>query len=129
MFFLDRQILNNKKLARRKKRKEKREEFIQKFKSIRGKGFKTLCWIIEIHAIICITLSYVLAFMDKMNPLEGLSSTITTEIIAPIAVLGITRMIENVFEHNQLSFSTPLDYLKKKENKKEEDKKEDGAFG
>ena len=129
MFFLDRKGLNNRKLARRKKRKAKREAFIQNIKNIRGKGFKTLCWIIEIHAITCITLSYVLAFMDKINPLESLSSTITTEIIAPIAVLGFTRMIENVFEHNQLSFSTPLDYLKKKNDKNEEDKKEDRAFG
>ena len=127
MFFLDRKPLSNKKLAKRKKRKERREAFIQNVKNIRGKGFKTLCWIIEIHAITCITLSYVLAFMDKMNPLESLSSTITTEIIAPIVVLGFTRMIENVFEHNQLSFSTPLDYLKKKNNKDEKD--EEGAFG
>lgn len=123
MFFLDRRKLHFKKLIRRQKRKA----FIQKIKNIRGKSFKLLCWIIELHAITCITLSYVLAFMDKMNPLESLSSTITTEIIAPIAVLGFTRMIENVFEHNQLSFSTPLDYLKKKNNKDEKD--EEGAFG
>lgn len=128
MFFLDRRKLNPKTLARKKAKKEKRQVFKEKIKNIRGKGFKALCWVIEIHGILCITTSYILAFLDKMNPLETLSSTITTEIVAPIIVLGFTRMVENIFEHNQLAFSTPIDYL---ENRKKyiEDKKEDETFG
>ena len=124
MYFLDIGKINRKRLIKKNKRIMKKEAFIKKVKNIRGKGFKALCWIIEIHAIICITLSYVLAFLDKMNPLETLSSTITTEIVAPIVVLGFTRMVENIFEHNKLSFSTPLKHLNK-----EEDKKEDGFYG
>ena len=129
MFFLDRRKLSPKRLAKRKARKEKRQAFKEKVKNIRGKGFKTLCWVIEIHGIACVTASYVLAFLDKMNPLETLSATITTEIIAPIIVLGFTRMVENIFEHNQLSFSTPLDYLDNRKRYIKEDDKEDGAVG
>lgn len=128
MFFLDRRKLNPRKLAKRKIKKEKRQAFKEKIKNIRGKGFKTLCWVIEIHGILCITTSYVLAFLDKMNPLETLSATITTEIVAPIVVLGFTRMIENIFEHNQLAFSTPLDYLENRKKYKN-DEREDGGLG
>lgn len=125
MFSLDRKKLSLKILNKRKIKKQKMLLLKKKIKNIRGKGFKLLCWLIEIHGILCITMSYVLAFLDKMNPLETLSSTITTEIVAPIVVLGFTRMIENIFEHNKLAFSTPIDYL---ENRKRYIK-EDESYG
>lgn len=75
--------------------------------------FKGLILIVELHGLICVTFSYVLAWLDKINVVESLSSTIITEIVAPIIVYGATRLVENIFEKNQLSISTPLSYLDK----------------
>lgn len=120
--YLDRGKIPSKKgIEKRKERQRKRKEFIDKFKAIRGKGFKTLCWIIEIHALVCISFSYYLAFMDKMNPMESLSSTIVAQIVAPIVVMGFNRTVENIFEHNKLSFSTPISLLEQ-QNKDEEER-------
>lgn len=117
--YLDRKNINPFKLAKRKRRQEKRKAFIQKIKNVRGKGFKALCWIVELHALFCISFSYYLAATEKMNPMENLSSTIVTEIVAPIVVMGFTRMIENIFEHNKLSFSTPLNALEQQKDEEE----------
>lgn len=73
--------------------------------------FKWLIVVVEAHGLFCVTMSYILAWMDKVNVVETVSSTIVTEIVAPIITYGITRVIENIFEKNKLSFSTPLKNL------------------
>lgn len=72
---------------------------------------KGLVLLIEIHGMFCVTLSYLLAWQDKMNVVEGVSSTIVTEIIAPILIYGVSKTVENIFEKNKLSGSTPISYL------------------
>lgn len=74
--------------------------------------FKWLIVIVEAHGLFCVTMSYALAWMDKVNVVETVSSTIITEIVAPIVTYGVTRVIENIFEKNKLSFSTPLKSIK-----------------
>lgn len=106
--YLDGKNLNKRKLAKKK-------EKMQKKKKTRGLGFKVLCFGIEIHAIICITCSYALAWMNKINVNETLSASIVAEIIAPVVVWGFTRTIENIFEHNKLPFSEPIALDKEQE--------------
>ena len=61
-----------------------------------------------IHGMVLTTASYVLAFLDK-EPVADVSTTIVTEIVAPVVVYLATNMILNIFEKNKLTFSTPLD--------------------
>ena len=74
-----------------------------------GRFFKALVAAVVLHGVFCVTMSYVLAWTEHMQVVEGLSSTIVTEIIAPLVVYGITKTVENVFQKNRLSFSTPID--------------------
>lgn len=80
---------------------------------------KVMTFIVIIHGIIMVTLSYVLAFMDKITIAENLSQTVVTEIIGPFTVYGITKTIENVSKYNdwieKIIFKT-----KRKEEKEDE---------
>ena len=38
-----------------------------------------------------------------------MSSTIITEIVAPIIVYGFTKTVENIFQKNHLKFSEPIE--------------------
>lgn len=80
---------------------------------------KVMTFIVIIHGIIMVTLSYVLAFMDKITIAENLSQTVVTEIVGPFTVYGITKTIENVSKYNdwieKIIFKT-----KRKEEKKDE---------
>lgn len=71
-----------------------------------GLFFKILICCIELHGIVCVTMSYWLAW-HGMDPCESISGTIVGEIIAPVVTYGITKTIENVFEKNYFSFSSP----------------------
>lgn len=73
-----------------------------------GLFFKILVGLVVGHGMICVSMSYVLAWMEHTQVVEGVSSTIITEIVAPIVVYGATKTIENVFEKNKLKFSEPL---------------------
>ena len=76
-------------------------------KKYTGLFFKVLVCCIEIHGIICVSMSYWLAW-HGLDPCESISSTIIGEIIAPVVTYGITKTIENVFEKNYFSFSSPV---------------------
>ena len=47
--------------------------------------------------------------MEHTQVVESVSSTIITEIVAPIVIYGATKTIENIFEKNKLRFSEPID--------------------
>lgn len=61
---------------------------------------KILTFIVVAHGLIMVTMSYILAFMDKIQIAESLSQTVVTEIIAPVTIYGITKTIENVSKYN-----------------------------
>ena len=65
--------------------------------------------LVILHGMTCVSMSYVLAWMEHTQVVEGVSSTIITEIVAPIIVYGATKTIENIFEKNRLKFSEPID--------------------
>ena len=73
-----------------------------------GRFFKVLVAGVVGHGIVCVTMSYILAWTEHTQVVEGLSSTIITEIIAPIIVYGVTKTVENVFQKNKLAFSEPI---------------------
>lgn len=74
-----------------------------------GRFFKWLVSLVVAHGMICVSMSYALAWMEHTQVVEGVSSTIITEIVAPIVVYGFTKTIENIFEKNRLKFSEPID--------------------
>ena len=61
---------------------------------------KILVFIVVAHGLVCISLSYVLAFMGCADVVESLSSTMVTEVIGPVTIYGITKTIENVSKYN-----------------------------
>ena len=73
-----------------------------------GKFFKFLISIVILHGMVCVSMSYALAWLDHAQVVEGVSTTIITEIVAPIIVYGATKTIENIFSKNKLSFSEPI---------------------
>ena len=62
---------------------------------------KLITFVVIMHGLTMVTLSYILAFMDKMQIAESLSQTVVTEIIGPFTVYGITKTIENVSKYNK----------------------------
>lgn len=61
---------------------------------------KILVFIVVVHGLVCISLSYVLAFMGYAEVVESLSSTMVSEVVAPVTIYGITKTIENVSKYN-----------------------------
>lgn len=90
-------------------------KLVSKQKKKGGAFFKILVFIVVGHGMGCVTMSYVLAWKDHMQVVEGLSSTIITEIVAPIIIYGFTKTVENIFQKNRLTFSNPIDESKKNE--------------
>lgn len=69
---------------------------------------KIITLVVVIHGLLCITTSYILAWLGKADVLETLSSVLASEIVAPIVTYGVTKTIENIFEKNKTSWSEPL---------------------
>lgn len=59
------------------------------------------------HGLIMVTMSYVLAWFEK-DAVADVSTTLITEIVAPLCLYMGTNCIMNIFEKNKLSFSVPL---------------------
>lgn len=78
-----------------------------------GVFFKWLVAIVVGHGMVCVSMSYALAWKDHMQVVEGVSSAIITEIIAPIIIYGFTKTVENIFQKNRLTFSEPINESKK----------------
>ena len=88
-------------------KKEKKKE--EKIKKPRVDSFpKAILLLIELHGMACVTASYVLAFINHMTVVENLSITIVGQIIAPLIAYLTGSVVSNVFEKNQLTFSTPI---------------------
>ena len=66
------------------------------------------------HGLIMITMSYVLAWFEK-DAVVDVSTTLITEIVAPLCLYIGTNCIMNIFEKNKLSFSTPIQMQKYQE--------------
>lgn len=81
------------------------------------------------HGLVMVTMSYVLAWFEK-DAVVDVSTTLITEIVAPLCLYMGTNCIMNIFEKNELIFSTPIQMQKVREawDKTHEDM-EDGVGG
>lgn len=73
---------------------------------------KLIVFMVMLHGMLMSTLSYVLSAFGH-DPVENVSVAIITEVIAPVSVYLATKTIQNIFEYNKLSFSTPISELQK----------------
>ena len=84
--------------------KRKREIRIERIKdSLAGNLMSTtkqLIWLFSINGILWIWCSYILAFMDKIQIAESLSSNVCTIVIGQRAMYLVTKTVENVFRYN-----------------------------
>lgn len=62
---------------------------------------------VVVHGMILTTFSYILSWMG-MDPVVDVSSTLVSQIVAPLTVYLGTNTIMNIFEKNKLSFSVPI---------------------
>lgn len=68
---------------------------------------KGITLLIVIHGLLMITASYLLAFLGR-EPVSDVSTTLVTQVVAPTLVYLITNCIGNIFEKNELIFSSPI---------------------
>lgn len=68
---------------------------------------KLLVSLVVVHGMVMTTLSYILSAFGH-DPVQNVSVAIITEIIAPVVTFLVTNVVQNIFEHNKLSFSTPI---------------------
>ncbi|MBR1523928.1 MAG: hypothetical protein IJ641_05690 [Lachnospiraceae bacterium] len=83
----------NDELEKRRITLEKRVRFFDSFS-------KVLVAVIVAHGLICVSVSYIYAALNIMEPLQSLSEVIEKEIVGPVAIYGLKAMIENVSKHN-----------------------------
>ncbi len=67
------------------------------------------------HGLVMVTMSYVLAWFEK-DAVVDVSTTLITEIVAPLCLYIGTNCIMNIFEKNELSFSRPIQMQKVRES-------------
>lgn len=77
---------------------------------------KQLVWLFSINGVLWIWCSYVLAFLDKTQIAEALSSNVCTVVLGQIGMYLITKTIENCAKYNELFGKSNSDQLKKEEN-------------
>ena len=97
-----------------------------KKKKAGGLFFKALVGLVVGHGMVCVSMSYALAWMEHTQVVEGVSSTIITEIVAPVIVYGFTKTIENIFQKNKLKFSEPIAESRLSAKEKAEESEEFG---
>lgn len=72
---------------------------------------KATTTIVLMHGLVMVTMSYVLAWFEK-DAVVNVSTTLITEIVAPLCLYMGTNCIMNIFEKNELSFSKPIQMQK-----------------
>lgn len=72
---------------------------------------KAATTVVILHGLIMVTMSYVLAWFDK-DAVVDVSTTLITEIVAPLCLYIGTNCIANIFEKNELAFSKPISMQK-----------------
>ena len=89
-------------LFRKKKKKETPGAFANALAKTLATTSKQLVWVYAINSVLWIWCSYVLAFMNKGQIAETLSSTVCTIVIGQLAFYLVTSTIENIFKYNDI---------------------------
>ena len=76
---------------------------------------KQLLWFYSINGVLWIWCSYILAFMDRVQIAEALSSDVCKIVLGQIGFYLISKTIENIFKYNDIFKS------RKKENENNEE--------
>lgn len=103
-------------LSKEEKRLLKEEERIER-KIARHRAFastlqttsKQLIWLFSVFGVIWITCSYILAFMNKGQIAEALSSNVCTVVIGQMAMYLLTKTVENCSKYNDKLFGKSND--------------------
>lgn len=75
---------------------------------------KMIVFICLIFGMALTTVSYIFAYIG-IEPLVDLSTVIITTIVSPVLTFLIENAFCDVFQHNKLSFSTPLERLEQED--------------
>lgn len=92
---------------------------------------KLVVFICLIFGMVLTTVSYIFAYIG-IEPLVDLSTVIITTIVSPVLTFLIENAFCDVFQHNKLAFSTPLERLQQEDamkmmiNNNQEEVEEDG---
>lgn len=86
--------------SKKSKDKPEKKKFLDRFS-------KFIVFFCLLYGLGLTTVSYVYSFIYR-EPLVDLSSTIITTIVGPVVVWLAQNALCNIFEKNQLSFSTPI---------------------
>lgn len=89
-------------LFRKKKKKETPGAFANALAKTLATTSKQLVWVYAINSVLWIWCSYLLAFMNKCQIAETLSSTVCTIVIGQLAFYLVTSTIENIFKYNDI---------------------------
>lgn len=110
---------------RRKRHRRKRKLMEEQYGKIKRKNprkkvkidtyVKAATTLVLGHGLIMVTMSYVLAWFEK-DAVVDVSTTLITEIVAPLCLYMGTNCIMNIFEKNELTFSKPIHMQKFRES-------------
>ena len=75
---------------------------------------KLVVFICLIFGMVLTTVSYIFAYIG-IEPLVDLSTVIITTIVSPVLTFLIENAFCDVFQHNKLAFSTPLERLEQED--------------
>lgn len=71
---------------------------------------KLIVFICLIFGMLLTAVSYVYAYLG-IEPLVDLSTVLITTVVSPVLTFLVENCLCDVFQHNKLSFSTPLSRL------------------
>lgn len=63
---------------------------------------KIMIWFVILNAEIQLYLCFALAYLGRASVLESLGKIIVVEVVAPLIMLIVKTVIENVFEKNDI---------------------------
>lgn len=87
---------------KKKKKKETPGAFANALAKTLATTSKQLVWVYAINSVLWIWCSYLLAFMNKGQIAETLSSTVCTIVIGQLAFYLVTSTVENIFKYNDI---------------------------
>ena len=75
---------------------------------------KLIVFICLIFGMVLTVVSYIYAYLG-IDPLIDLSTVLITTVVSPVLTFLIENAFCDVFQHNKLSFSTPLSRLEQED--------------
>lgn len=103
----------DKKLKKEQKRAKTRKNLYDALARTLITTTKQLIWWFTINGTIWIYCSYILAFMQRDQIAESLSSNVCTVIIGSLVMYVISKTVENAFKYNELGGKSNPDALRK----------------